>query len=192
MPIAADKIDRVGKEGRFVKRDVDFKPHAPREARFGEQQIAAACSAANCKIALGHANLRKRVGDCSGGNRLFVRGKSCCLSIGRVDHVAAEEEYGFRRLVGLNCGHRDTIGWTDQSTKPDKHSRRRTACRRIRPATRLGTGRLLCAPKTSSVLIEEGNHLTSSRNDQFCVQRRATTAVSTIFISHLVAMHQMN
>ena len=110
MPIAAGKIDRVGKEGRFVERNVDFKPHVPREACFGEQQIAAACSAANCKIALGHANLRKRVGNCSGGNRLFARGKSCCLSIWRVDHVAAEEEYGFRRLVGLNCRHRDTIG----------------------------------------------------------------------------------
>jgi hypothetical protein len=28
--------------------------------------------------------------------------------------VAAEKEYGFRRLVGLNCRHRGTIGSTDQ------------------------------------------------------------------------------
>src|SRR5450432_230499 len=57
VPIGVGKIDRVGQEDRFVKRNVELEHHVSRKARFGKQQIAAACAAANGKIASGDTNL---------------------------------------------------------------------------------------------------------------------------------------
>ena len=99
VPIAAGEIYRVGKESRLLERDIDFKPHVSRETSLSEQQIAAASAPANCEVASGDTNLRKRIGNCSGGDRLLVRREPRSLSIGRVDHVAAEKGYGVRRLT---------------------------------------------------------------------------------------------
>ncbi len=93
MPVGVGEIDRVGKEGRFIERDVQLEPHASREARFGKQQIAAACPA-DCKVSVFRANRRERICDCSVCIRRFIRRKAWRLSVRSVDHMAAEEHEG--------------------------------------------------------------------------------------------------
>ncbi|MFQ3451937.1 hypothetical protein PMN64_01215 [Bradyrhizobium sp. UFLA01-814] len=110
-PVAASEIDRAGKERRFVEWNIDFKLHALREGSFRKQQIAAAGAAANGEITLGNTDLRKRVGDRSGRNRLLVWRKAWRFSIWRIDHVTAEKDHRVRRSGILLCGHRDT--WTN-------------------------------------------------------------------------------
>ena len=101
MPVGVGEIDRVGQEGWLVEGNVEFKPHALGEAGFGEQQVAAACPAADCEIAFGDADLRKHSGNCVGGKTFLFRRKPRGLAAGRIDHVAAEEDYALRRLVRL-------------------------------------------------------------------------------------------
>jgi hypothetical protein len=105
VPVGVGEIDRVDQEGRFIERNVEFKPHVKCEACFGEKQIPTACAAANGKIASADANSRKCIGNCSGGNRLLVREESWCRAIGRVDHVATKERYDVGWPIGLNQRH---------------------------------------------------------------------------------------
>jgi hypothetical protein len=109
VPISACEIYRVGKKGRLLERDIDFELHVSREARLSEEEIAAASASANCEIASGDTNVRKRSFDRSGGDGLLARRKPRRLSIWSVDHVAAEKRYGVRRSIGLYARHRDTF-----------------------------------------------------------------------------------
>ena len=102
MPIRVSEIDRVGEKGWLVEGNVELKPHALRQAGFGEQQVAATCPAADREITLGDSDFRKHSGNCVGGKTFLFRRKPRRLAAGRVDHVAAEEDYAFRQLVGLS------------------------------------------------------------------------------------------
>src|SRR6187549_2407635 len=108
VPIRAGKIHRVAKEGRFVEWNVDFKPHAARQARLGEQEITAAGAPTNPEVLIACADLRQRCGNCGGCDWLLRRGKPRCLPIGRVDHVAGKEHHVVRRWAGLSWRHHDT------------------------------------------------------------------------------------
>jgi hypothetical protein len=100
-PAGVRSMSRLGREPISTTDRFWRAKRTSREAGFGKQQIATACPTANRKIASGDTNPRKRFGNYSGCNGLFVRGKPPRLSIGPVDHVAAEEYYAVRRSVGL-------------------------------------------------------------------------------------------
>ncbi len=105
MPIRTREVDRICKEDGLVERDIEFKSHNAREASFGKNQVAAACSAADCKIARAGTNFGKCVCDRTRCYKLLVGRKTRFLTARGVNHVAAEQHYLLRRRVGLISGH---------------------------------------------------------------------------------------
>ena len=104
--IGTGKIDRVGEKRVFVKRKVQFERRPMGEAGLGEQQIAAAGAAADRKVAGigGDIGGSKQSGDLVRHNAFLAGGKSRLLAAGRINHVAAEQQYLAGRGVGLILG----------------------------------------------------------------------------------------
>ena len=97
-PVLVGEVDRLLKEFRLFEGDVDLEEGEPRERRFGEQEIAAARSAANAKVVRAYVEIRQRAGDRLPRDRLLVGRETRRCAPGRVDHMAAEQHDLARRL----------------------------------------------------------------------------------------------
>src|SRR5262249_13524802 len=101
-PTVPGKVNGLLKEDRLVEGDIKLKPRRTGTRGFRKKKIAAACAAADAKVASFDGELPQRRRDRVRRDRFFVRRKARFFAAGCVNHVAAEQHHlARRRLVRL-------------------------------------------------------------------------------------------